>query len=317
MSTNKSKRKLGQLFGYYEEQLYRELAHMFEWTNMPATIPLDYLERNLIRHGHVMFFEDEQVGLDILRATPRGYNRHEQPIEAYSSPSSQKMDEVNKYVERKVKRLTDSENAVEDFDPVADCVLITNMAHGQSCKEIVDHFAERLAFCQLAFDTNLLWQNIPYFFLTDSNDTKLSVEKMFNEALYTGDPFIHIDKHLLASNSERNGVPSDVKYIGKELMDTRNEIMFKFRETVGITTAGVDKAERANTLEVTSNAQHTKTVLQIMLEQRKIAAENINAFYDQSVSVDVIGADLEHQSEGQGGEEDSTGDGGIEEFAED
>lgn len=316
MSSKQSKSKLPLLIRYFEEQLYRELAHMFEWKNMPDTIPLDYLERNLVRTGHVMFFEDDRVGLDVLRATVRGFNRYEQPIEAYHSPNSQKIEEVTLPVERTIKRLTDSDSAIDEFDPSTDCVLISNMAHGQPCTDIVDHYAERLAFAQLAFDTNLLWQNIPYFFITDSADSKLSVQKMFYDALYTGDPYVHVDKHLLASNQERNGVPSGVPFIGKELMDTRNELMMKFRETVGITTAGVDKAERANTLEVTSNAQHTKTVLQIMLEQRQIACDNINAFFGLNTSVNVVGADLAHEDV-DGGDENSAGDGGVEEFTED
>src|SRR5690606_19058537 len=119
-------------------------------------------------------------------------------------------------------------------------------------------------------------------FQVDSDEMRLSIERMFAN-IFGGKPFTIVDKHLLASNQDRTGVPAGIPYIGKELMDTRNEIMMKFRETVGINTAGVDKAERTNTLEITSNAQHTKTVLQIMLEQRQIACDNINAFYGLNV----------------------------------
>lgn len=299
---------------FYREQLYRELAHMFEWTGLPATIPHDYLERTLVRHGHVMFYYDEKIGMDILRAEVLGLNRHDQPVTARSNVQS--TIELLDQVERNIKRLTDSDSAIEDFDKNKDAVLISNMEYGASCKTIVDYFAERLALVQQAFDTNLLWQNIPYIFQVDNNDMKLSIEKLFSD-IFNGKPFTIVDKHLLASNQDRTGVPTDIEFIGKELMDTRNEIMMKFHETVGITTVGVDKAERVNTLEATSNAQHTKTVLQIMLEQRRIACDNINAFFGTNISVDVVGSEFMHQAEYPGGEEHGTGDSGIEEFTED
>lgn len=300
---------------FYEEQLYRELSHMFEWKGLPQTVPQDYLESNLVRNGKVLFYYNEDIGLDVLRAEAVGYNRHDLPTTARTVISTTNQ-EIQPQIVRTIKRLADSESAIEDFNELTDGVLINNMAHGQSCREIVEHFAERLALVQQAFDTNLMWQNVPYIFQTDSADTKLSVEKLFDD-IFTGKPFIIVDKHLLASNQDRTGAPSGIQYIGKELMDTRNEIMMKFRETVGISTSGVDKAERVNTLEVTSNAQYTKTVLQIMLEQRKIACENINAFFGEDISVDVIGAELMHFEDEEGEEEDGTGDSGTEESSED
>src|SRR5690625_3289272 len=118
---------------YYREQLYRELSHLFKWENLPPTIPHDYLERNLIRHGNVMFYEDDITGLDILRAEVLGMNRHEQPTSARSSVHSTV--EVLSPVERNIKRLTDSENV--EFDRLKDAVLIQNMANGESCHSIV------------------------------------------------------------------------------------------------------------------------------------------------------------------------------------
>lgn len=295
---------------YYREQLLMELSHMFVWEGLPKTIPLDYLERNLVRHGYVMFYEHEEHGLDILRAEPTGYNRHDQPTHARATIHSTA--ENGTTIERTIKRLTDSEDVVSTFDSAKDAVLINNMYYGQNCQSIVDYFALRLALVQQAFDTNLIWQNIPYIFQTDSTEKKLSLEKMFSDIL-TGKPFIIADKHLFHANTDRTGVPTGINYIGKELMDTRNEIMMKFRERVGFNTAGVDKAERTNTLEITSNSQHTKTVLEIMLEQRQIAVESINAFYGLNASVGVVESDHDEWEEDANG----TSDSGTEELTQD
>jgi hypothetical protein len=79
---------------------------------------------------------------------------------------------------------------------------------------------------------------------------------------------------------------------------------------VGFNTAGVDKAERVNTLEIKSNDQHTQSVLQIMLQQREMACEAINAFFGTSISVELFGADQVEMT-GEGEEDNGTGDGGA------
>jgi hypothetical protein len=299
---------------FYREQLYRELSHMFEWQGLPQTVPQDYLERNLVRYGYVLYYEDEAIGQDIMRCTVTGFNRHELPVQARTyAPNTTTLEKTN--ITRNIKRLADHQDIESLFNPQTDGVLISNMAFGENLKAIVDHYAERLALAQQAFDTNLLWANIPYIFQTASDETRLSIERMFSK-IFNGEPFIIADKDLFADNKDRTGVPTSINYIGKELLDTLNEIMMKFREAVGFNTAGVDKAERVNTLEIKSNDQHTQSVLQIMLRQRQMAAEAINKFFGQSITVDVV-APPEQEYTGEGVEfedeedegEDGTDDG--------
>lgn len=301
---------------YFKEQLYRELSHMFEWTGLPSTVPQDYLERNLVRYGYVLFYEDENIGMDVLRAEVIGYNRHDLPAQARTyTPNT--VSEATQTI-RNIKRLADHKDAVEMFDRTKDGVLIMNMAsgnlnRGQHMGLIVEHFAQRLALVQQAFDTNLMWANIPYIFQTNSDETRLSIEKMFSD-IFSGQPFIITDKSLFVDNKDRAGIPSGIKYIGKELMDTQNEIMMKFRETVGFNTAGVDKAERVNTMEISSNDQHTKSVLRIMLDQRQKAAEEINAFFGTSITVDMVDPPQRITNKDEEEEENGPGDGGAAEL---
>lgn len=279
---------------YFTKQLNRELSHMFQWEGLPQTVPGDYIERVLVHHGYVLYYEDESIGQDVLKAEVSGYNRHNLPVRARTfAPTTNQ--EVRPQIERNIKYLSSGEDV--DFNPATDGVLIMNMAYGEHCQEIVDHFARRMALAQQAFDTQLLWANVPYIFQTSSDETRLSIEKNMQE-IFDGNPFIIADKELYRDNQDRTGLPTDIKFLGKEIMDTLNEIKMKFKETVGFKTAGVDKAERVNLEEVQSNDQHTKTVLQIMLEQRQRACEAINEFFNQSITVKLIGEDeLEEQQE--------------------
>lgn len=305
--------QMWHLENYFKEQLLRELSQMFRWENLPESVPEDYLERTLVRSGYGLFYYSEEIGIDFLKCTATGYNRHNQPTQARTwSPNT---DGTAFNVERNIKRLTDGENAIESFNELTDGVLIQNMEYGQNMQYIVDFYARRLAKAQNAFDNSLIWANIPYIFTVDNDDTRLSIEKMFVSA-QEGKPFIVADKMLFTDNKDRSGVPTSIPYIGKELMDTLNEIMMKFRETVGFNTAGVDKAERVNTLEIKSNDEHTYSVLSIMLKQRKIAVESINRFFGLDISVGLAAdIDLEESEPYYSEEEDiedGSSNGGIE-----
>jgi hypothetical protein len=290
---------------YYREQLFRELSQMFKWEGLPSTVPHDYLERNLVRHGYVLYYEDEIIGQDVLRCEVMGYNRHERPVQARTfTPNT--IDERTQ-IERNIRWLSESEDVTSTFNPATDAVLISNMEYNQNLWEIVDHFSERLALTQQAFDTNLLWANVPYIFQVSTDDTRLSIEKMFSD-IFSGKPFTIVDKSLFNDNKDRAGLPTGIPYIGKELLDTHNEIMMKFRQTVGFNTAGVDKAERVNTMEIQSNDQHTKSVLQIMLSQRQMACEAINSFFGTSISVDILAPDAQPV---KGEDDNGTGNSGT------
>src|SRR5699024_5847820 len=225
---------------FFREQLYREISNMFIWEGLPKTIATDYLERTLIRDGRVLYYEHENIGQDVLSAEPLGHNRHNMPTQARATVHTTDND-ISGPVERRIRRLTDSDHVIGEFDTLKDGVLIYNMEHGQSCRSIVNHYAKRLSILQRAFDTNILWQNMPYYFKTDSDETKLSLTKMIEDALYTGKPFIMVDKYLFQSNENREGVPTKIPYIADKIMDSMNEIRMSFRKDIGIDSAGVDK----------------------------------------------------------------------------
>lgn len=301
---------------FYREQLYQQLSHMFKWDGLPQTVPNDYIERNLVRHGYVLFYEEDSIGLDVLRATVLGWNRHDLPVLARTWTTTTNS-EVAPQVERTIKYLTDSVDSIDQFDPKKDGVLIMNMAFGENCTTIVDHFAQRLALAQQAFDTNLLWANVPYIFQTSSDETKLSIEKLFAD-IFKGKPFTIVDKELFVDNKDRTGVPTGINFIAKDLMDVQNEIMMRFKQSVGFDTSGVEKAERVLQAEIDSNTQHTKSVVQIMLEQREKACEAINAFFGTNITVTLVGQQEleEEQQELKEGDDNGTGDSGAWEITE-
>lgn len=299
---------------YYREQLLNELATMFKWTGFDNTVPVDYLERTLVREGYALFFNTDLFGHDVMGCRVTGYNRHNLPVNAEVVTNSTVMEYPN-IISRRLKYQTDGPQALNEFNDLEDGVLIQNMPYGQNMQNIVNFFAHRMALALQAFDTQLLYANLPYIFVVDGDDVEQSVRKLFND-IFTGKPNIIVDKALLKENKDRAGVPTNINFLAKDIMDVMNEWMMKFRERVGFDTAGVDKKERVLGAEVESNKQHTKSVVEVMLQQRQIAAENINYFFGRSISVNLLHDPEEDIDYSEGDEDYGTGDSGVEELTE-
>ena len=288
-------------YNYYADRLFRELSNMFEWKGLPEEIPVDYLERNLIRHGQVMLFYDDEYGYLALRCSTRGINIYEKPVMAYTATLATETQAA--YYERNIAYAY-----TEEMDKKSVCVRIENMYDGKSMYDIIDFTARRLALVQQAFDTNAMWQNIPVVFTVPDSDTKLSVEKMFTD-IFQGKPWVIVDKLLLAGEKPLAGAAVQIPFLLADLYDAKNEIMAEFRETVGISTPGADKKERLLVDEVNANNQGTETALQVMLGQRQRACELMNKVFGLNVTVNVRG--IESEVKDDGGSNSGTENGSV------
>lgn len=270
---------------FYRDKLFREVTNLFEWEGLPEEIPTDYLERSLVTHGRVMFFYDPNAyGYMALSCGVRGVNIYQRPTQAFAVAPNTEGSETH-YTRTIINRYD------ENIDETKSCVLINNMYNGESLHHIIEHYAFRLALIQQAFDTNAIWQNIPVFFSTTDNETRLSIEKMF-QSIMSGKPWVVVDKALAV----KEGVQSDVitvPFLLDKLFDSMNEVYDSFKQTIGIKAVGVDKKERLLVDEVNASEQATETCLEIMLSQRKIACEEIKKVYGIDASVKVRGKETE------------------------
>ena len=289
---------------FYRRKLWREVSNLFKWEGLPDEIPVDYLERILVRKGMALFFKDEEAyGYMALECAIKGYNMYRQPTTAHcTAPNDQGK---KSYFQRTIIHKYDENVPIEKA-----AVLINNMYNHEPLYEIIEHYAYRLTLVQNAFDTNALWQHIPVTWSVNDNNMKLSIEKWFVDML-SGKPLIMMDKTLLAGDNEIIGNVTEVPFLLDKLMDAKNEIYNEFKATIGLNAPGADKKERLVVAEATSNDESKETCLNIMLSQRKIAAEEINSVFGLNVSVDLA------YSEEMEVEEDGTSDDRTEDLAGD
>ena len=278
-------------FMFFKSKLLREVSNLFIWSNLPDEIPKDYLERSLIQHGRVMFFPDDNLGYMALVCSTQGYNIYGKPVLAIATTPNTEGQET--YHQRTILH-----EYTELIDPNQSCVLIDNMYDGESLQSILDHYAQRLALIQQAFDTNALWQNMPPLYSVPDSSTKLSIEKLFSDIM-SGQPWVVVDDQLKAIGTQSVvGTLIEMPFLLDKLHDAMNEVYGTFKSTVGIDTAGADKKERLIVDEVNANNQATQTCLSVMLSQREKACDLINRVYNLNISVSVNQKEQEEPNDG-------------------
>ena len=281
---------------FFRLRLIREVSQLFQWNGLEELgIPVDRIEYDLIEHGRLLFFPDDNYGHLLLRGTAHGHNIYNDPITARPIANTTQPTPIN-FSE---KTIIYTYNQKEVVDLSQSCVLLDNMLFGESLIHVIDFYAHRMAMVWMSFDTNLLWQNIPPIISVQSPDTRLSIEKALND-IWSGKPVVIKDEALKFTQDNITVGLADVPMILKELFDAYQELYNDFKAQVGIQSTAVDKQSGVTEAESTSNNQQVRTALQVMLSQRQKFCRLVNKVYGLSLSVDVI--------KDEGGQEDGESD---------
>jgi hypothetical protein len=289
---------------FFRKRLIREVSNFFVWKGLDEIgIPVDRIEHDLITLGRLMFFEDDKFGYLLIPASPTGYNIYNEPTQSRAiTPSGTANFDFG------TKTILYGYSQLDVVDRKQTCILLDNMLFGESLHTIIEFYATRMAMVWLSFDTNLLWQNLPPIISTSTPDTRLSIEKAIND-IWSGKPVIVKDEALkFTDETVRVGlVEVDMKL--KELFDVYQELYNDFKAQIGLQASAVDKQSGVTETESSSNTQHLRTALQVMLSQREKFCKLANKVYGLNLSVGV--------QEEEGGHDDGTSDDGTSQRIED
>lgn len=283
----------GDKIDHFRRRLIREVSNMFAWKGLEElNIPVDRMEYNLITTGRLMFFPEPTYGHLILPANATGYNLYNEPTRsrAIAPDGSQTFD----FGERTIIY----GYTPEPFATASSCVLLDNMLFGESLHTIIEFYARRLALIWASLDTNILWQNLPPIISVANDNVRLSIEKVLSE-IYAGKPLIVKDDMLKLGNDSVQVGLVDVPIIAKELLDTYQEVYNDFKQMVGIKASAVDKQSGVTETESTSNDQHIRTALDVMLSQRQKFCKVVKKVYGLTITVDVVKNSEEVQDDGE------------------
>lgn len=250
------------------DHFYNELNLMalsrFEWINLPDSIDVEYLEYCLYEFGKAVFFNHPKLGYMCLKVNPGSthFNAYRKPTSVYAH----------------------GEDGTNILLKKGEFVIIRNNVLEVPTRNAMEHFAYRQYDAQRTADTNLFVNKLPY--LLYGEDKEMLSLKRFIEKIGNNEPAIYGVKNSGLAEAIHM-IDTKCQFIANDIMDYKKEIRNEAMTYLGIKNANVDKKERLITEEVEANDDEIELSIDLMLQTRKRACEEINKLFKLDNKVDV------------------------------
>ena len=247
---------------FKSNQLNKSLT-MFEWSNLPETIPAVELEKMLQINGYAVIAE-YQGKLYAFQAGFSGQDPYNQPTKAL----------VNNPALKNNTTYTIGEN----------CIVIKNDDMKQGLNGIYEYYGQRLIENQITMlmtDYNL---RMP-FTISSSDDQTTQSAKMYLKKIIDGSLGVIGEQKLFKALSV---TPTNSKQTATfaDLYGYQQFIIAQLNNTIGLATNNNMKRERLTTNEIEVNKNASYPLVDNMLKNRQQAVGAINKMFDANVSVE-------------------------------
>lgn len=247
---------------FKNNQLNKSLT-MFEWSNLPDTIPQVELEKMLQINGYAVLAE-YQGKLYAFQAGFSGQDPYNQPTKAI----------VNNPALKNNTTYTIGE----------DCIVIKNDDMKQGLNGIYEYYGQRLIENQITMlmtDYNL---RMP-FTISSSDDQTTQSAKMYLKKIIDGSLGVIGEQKLFKALSV---TPTNSKQTATfaDLYGYQQFIIAQLNNTIGLATNNNMKRERLTTNEIEVNKNASYPLVDNMLKNRQQAVDAINKMFDVDISVE-------------------------------
>lgn len=247
---------------FKSNQLNKSLT-MFEWSNLPDTIPQVELEKMLQINGYAVIAE-YQGKLYAFQAGFSGQDPYNQPTKAI----------VNNPALKNNTTYTIGE----------DCIVIKNDDMKQGLNGIYEYYGQRLIENQITMlmtDYNL---RMP-FTISSSDDQTTQSAKMYLKKIIDGSLGVIGEQKLFKALSV---TPTNSKQTATfaDLYGYQQFIIAQLNNTIGLATNNNMKRERLTTNEIEVNKNASYPLVDNMLKNRQQAVDDINKMFDTDISVE-------------------------------
>ena len=247
---------------FKSNQLNKSLT-MFEWSNLPETIPAVELEKMLQINGYAVIAE-YQGNLYAFQAGFSGQDPYNQPTKAI----------VNNPALKNNTTYTIGE----------DCIVIKNDDMKQGLNGIYEYYGQRLIENQITMlmtDYNL---RMP-FTISSSDDQTTQSAKMYLKKIIDGSLGVIGEQKLFKALSV---TPTNSKQTATfaDLYGYQQFIIAQLNNTIGLATNNNMKRERLTTNEIEVNKNASYPLVDNMMKNRQQAVDAINEMFDVDISVE-------------------------------
>ena len=247
---------------FKSNQLNKSLT-MFEWSNLPETIPAVELEKMLQINGYAVIAE-YQGKLYAFQAGFSGQDPYNQPTKALVNNPALKNNTT--------------------YTIGKDCIVIKNDDMKQGLNGIYEYYGQRLIENQITMlmtDYNL---RMP-FTISSSDDQTTQSAKMYLKKIIDGSLGVIGEQKLFKALSV---TPTNSKQTASfaDLYGYQQFIIAQLNNTIGLATNNNMKRERLTTNEIEVNKNASYPLVDNMLKNRQQAVDAINEMFDVDISVE-------------------------------
>lgn len=253
--------KKGLLKQFKENQLNKSLT-MFEWQNLPDTLPMVELEKMLQINGYAIIakYQDNIYAFNGGFSGQDAYNR---PTQVIINNPALKMNETYTIDE--------------------DCIVIKNDDMKQGLIKIYEYFGQRLIENQITMlmtDYNL---RMPFTISSSDDQTTQSAKDYLNKIIdgslgVIGEQKLFKALSVTPTNTKQTATFSD-------LYGYQQFIIAQLNNTIGLATNNNMKRERLTTNEIEVNKNASYPLVDNMLRNRQQAVDKINEMFGLNISV--------------------------------
>ena len=253
--------KKGLLKQFKENQLNKSLT-MFEWQNLPDTLPMVELEKMLQINGYAIIakYKGDVYAFNGGFSGQDAYNR---PTKVIVNNPALQMNETYKIDE--------------------DCIIIKNDDMKQGLIKIYEYFGQRLIENQITMlmtDYNL---RMPFTISSSDDQTTQSAKDYLNKII-DGSLGVIGEQKLFKALSV---TPTNTKQTATfaDLYGYQQFIIAQLNNTIGLATNNNMKRERLTTNEIEVNKNASYPLVDNMLRNRQTAVDKINEMFGLDITV--------------------------------
>lgn len=260
-------------FEYWWSKLFNILLSIFEYENLPESLPQREIEIQLLTSGHCVVFQKSRKLLTTYTSL-YDFDDYYQPTKAV-------------YAQPKIG----SDNLVlNNYD---NCIIynssLKNNIQGcyidNSLLSFVSRYARMLADTESTYNIYCVNSRITNFPVAKDDKVKVSLIKFFNAFILGKREIIADDKIIESFNVETAG-NTNVKDTAINWLESRDKILEQFYRDIGVKFRN-PKMSQMNVEEVESDEQVLLISLDDMLKCREKGVEDLNKKFDLNVSVKI------------------------------
>ena len=254
--------KKGLLKQFKENQLNKSLT-MFEWQNLPDTLPMVELEKMLQINGYAIIAK-YKGDVYAFNGGFRGQDPYNRPTQVIINNPALKMNETYTINE--------------------DCIVIKNDDMKQGLIKIYEYFGQRLIENQITMlmtDYNL---RMPFTISSSDDQTTQSAKDYLNKIIDGSLGVIGEQKLFKALNVTPTNTKQTATFA--DLYGYQQFIIAQLNNTIGLATNNNMKRERLTTNEIEVNKNASYPLVDNMLRNRQQAVEKINDMFDLNINVE-------------------------------